>query len=214
MRYDFDIKANAVELLPPDKRKVSNIRLIWSLLSPLQWVRDLLFGSYFEGATAPGYVPGTVAYLSQVIYDRKVYMSLIDGNTDLPTASTWTLVQNNFIGVKERILYNASKLVFEYALNKEYGTTFRQPTAISDIFITKLSAQQYGFLVGETEPYCSSVGQFTASEAIGGSWTAVYLNHFQINVPAALLSSVTIGHIRDYANQYVPASLKFTIVSY
>lgn len=214
MIYDFDINTNAVELLPPDKRKFSNIRLLWSLLSPMQWIRDLVFGSYYEGSNAPAYTAGTYDYMAQVIYDRKIYMSLFDGNTDLPTTSKWMLIQDNFIGVKERILYNAEKLVFEYLLNKEYGTTFRQPPLQSDIFINNLAAVPDGFLVGETEPYCSSVGQTTSSDAIGYNWTFVYLNHFQINIPASLLLTVSVDHIRDYANQYAAASTNFTIVTY
>lgn len=212
MKYDFDIKKASVEHLPPDKRSANNKSLLWSLLTPLQWIRDLIFGSYFNGATAPAYTAGTYAYLAQVLYNRQVFMSLIDGNTDAPTTSNWMLIQDNFIGVKERILYNASKLILEFALNKQYGTDFRQPPSTSDIYITNLSAVADGFLVGDTEAHSSSVGQTTSSDAIGSNWTFIYLTHFQINIPSSLASMT--AQIRSYANQYVPASIKFTIVTY
>ena len=212
MKYDFDIKKASMELLPPDKRYESNKSLLWSLLKPLQWIRDLVFGSYYNGATAPAYTAGTYAYLAQVLYNRQVYMSLIDGNTDAPTTSNWMLIQDNFIGLKERILYNASKLVLEYALNKQYSTTFRQPPSTSDIYLTNLSAVVDGFVVGATEAHSSSVGQTTSSDVIGSNWTFIYLTHFQIHIPSAL--SCMTAQIRSYANQYVPASIKFTIVTY
>ena len=158
MIYDVDINKTSIELLPPDKRYTGNITFIQSLLSPLQWVRDLFFGSYYQGTTAPNYSAGTYNYLDQVVYEKKVYSSNIDNNTDLPTTANWTLVQDNFIGLQERILYNGSKIVLEYAMNKEFGGTFRQPGGSnSDIYITNLPASEVAFIVGTTEATSSSV---------------------------------------------------------
>lgn len=112
--------------------------------------------------------------------------------------------------LKERILFNGTKLVLEYALNKQFETTFRQPDSVSDIFITNVAAVQDGFFIGITEPYCSSVGATTSSDYIGSNWTFVYLNHFYISVPTAV--TATDQTIRNFVNQYIPASIKFTIV--
>lgn len=112
--------------------------------------------------------------------------------------------------LKERILFNGSKLVLEYALNKKYQTTFRQPTSQSDIYITQLSSVIDGFLVGTSEAYCSSIGATTSSDWLGSTYTFVYLNHFQINLPSGFTYSES--DVRDFVNQYVPASIKFTIV--
>lgn len=212
--FDLDINPVLVEQLPPDKRYPSNISLIQALSKPLQWAHDLLFKSYYEGPTCPDYSPGIWNKYQQVIYQKKVYESLIDNNMDLPTVETWQLVQDNFIGVKERILYNGGKLVLEYALNKEYDTVFRQPPAVSDIYIDNLPASIVGFLVGETEPFCSSVGQTTSSDAIGPGLPFVYLNNFQINIPTAALALTNVQAITNFVNQYIPAGLKFTIVPY
>jgi hypothetical protein len=43
--------------------------------------------------------------------------------------------------LNERILFNGSKLVLEYALNTRYGTTFQQPPLVSDN--TSLSYPQW-----------------------------------------------------------------------
>jgi hypothetical protein len=58
---------------------------------------------------------------------------------DPDSGNYWVKIQDNFIGANERALYSASRLVFEYALNKWFFTTFRQPssddTVHSDIYI-------------------------------------------------------------------------------
>jgi len=158
MIFDFNIPQASIELLPPDKRYTGNITFIKSLLSALQWAHDLFFDSYYNGTTAPDYSPGTYNYLDQVVYNKQVYLSNIDNNTDAPTTVNWTLIQKNFIGLKERILYNGSKIVLEYAMNKEFGGTFRQPGgANSDIYTENLPSSEVAFVVGTTEATSSSV---------------------------------------------------------
>lgn len=119
------------QLLPPDKRKPNNISFITCLLSPLQWIRDLWFGSYRTGSTAPAWNSGTTySKYAQVIYNKVVYESLQDGNTNntpIIGSTYWTAIQQNFIGLSERIIYNGQTLVITYAMNKWFGTTFRQP---------------------------------------------------------------------------------------
>ena len=212
--YDLSINPVAIEQLPPDKRYPNNVSFLTALLAPLQWAHDLLFNSYYKGSTAPNYATGVYNYLDQVIYNKQVYLSLIPANTDVPTTSNWELIQNNFIGVQERLLYNGQRLVLEYALNKEFGTTFAQPPGRSAIYITNVAPTISGFLVGITEPNCSSVGLDTASDWIGPTLPFVYLNNFQINIPAAALALTNVQAITNFVNQYIPASLTFIIQSY
>lgn len=112
--------------------------------------------------------------------------------------------------LNQRILYNGGKLVLEYALNTRYGTTFQQPPLVSDIYITQLSSVVDGFLVGNEEDFCSAIGATESSDWIGSIYTFVYINHFQINLPPGFADSQ--DSVRDFVNQYVPASIKFTIV--
>ena len=124
----------------------------------------------------------------------------------------------SIVGVQERILYNGSVLVLEYAVNKKFGTVFRQPPLQSDIYTTNLAKVANGFLIGATEPYSARVGQTESLQPnglpadVGSSFTFVYLNHFRLNIPVALAGS--LNQIRGFVNQYVPASIKFTIVTY
>ena len=217
MKYDININPVIIELLPPDKRKSNTLQLVNALFSPLQWARNLLFDTYYNGLTVLNYEVREYSYLEQAVYQKKVYSSLIDGNNNLPTDSvTWLMIQDNFIGVKERLLYNGSRLVLEYALNKQFGSVFRQPDNISDIYITNNDPILDGFIVGETDDYCSSVGQTTSSDAIGGDLPYIYINNFTINIPTAVLDLTETGNtesVRNFVNKYIPASIKYEIIN-
>jgi hypothetical protein len=215
--YNFDIKQRLIDLLPPDKRYLKNIALAQSLLSVLKWIHDKFFSSYYEGSAAPNYAAGVYNYLDEVKYNKKIYLSLIDNNTDTPTTDNWMLILNTFIGVKERLSYNGQKIILECALNKEFDSIFRQPPNTSDIYITRTSSVLNGFFIGQTEPYCSSIGQTTASDYIGSNSLYVYLHNFQVNIPLATLDiSIDSNYkaVANFINQYIPLGLKFTIVNY
>jgi hypothetical protein len=244
MIYDFDINANSVELLPPDKRYKKTIAFIQALLSPLQWAHDALFNSYYQGSAAPTYSAGSYNFLNQVIYNKAVYLSLINENVDIPTTTNWYKMQDSFIGLNERILYAGNKIILEYAINKEFGAVvngnfigvFRNPNPTdpsgasdikSDIYITNSTPIVKGFLVGNTK---GGIVGITDSEIdvtansniytnIIGAYTlpSIFTSNFQINIPTALYSFInsnaTIANqiITNFVNQYIPASLLFTI---
>lgn len=135
--YDIDFVQQARELLPPDKRDAPTKKFFSALLYPLQWCRNLILGSYKTGATALAWSPGAYNKYDQVIYLKSVWYSLTSANTDTPgTTTTWLKIQENFLGADERVKYNGVAIVLEYALNRGFGGTFRQPgTGISDIYI-------------------------------------------------------------------------------
>lgn len=220
--YDLDINNASVELLPPDKRYKNNIAIITALLKPLQWAHDLFFQSYYIGSAAQNFAPGTYNYGQQVIYNKQVYESLVDNNGNTPPSSNWELVQDNFIGVKERSLYNGNKLILEYALNKEFSTTFRQPNnpvtpTNSDIYITKISAVLTGFRIGSTNTGSSMIGASSASGSIGGKTPFVYVYNFSVNIPTSLATSLGANYIviiSSFVVQYAAAGIRFTVTTY
>ena len=118
--------------------------------------------------------------------------------------------------LKERIHFNGNRLILEYALNKNFHTTFRQPNNQSDIYIgDPLPSVVDGFLVGMTEPFSSPIGATDAVGIyIGSNWTFVYLNHFKIYVPSAVLATYPEPVIRGFVDKYIPASIKYTLQSY
>jgi len=212
--YDVDFKQQSNDLLPPDKRHPKNISIIRALMAPLQWARDLILGSYKTGSNAPIWSAGSYNKWDQVIFNKRVYSSLIDNNTSDPTNSdSWELVLYDFIGVDERIKFNSQKCVLEYALNKRFGGTFRMPpSSHSDIYIQNLPAVKFGFLVGKT--IGSTVGKTQSSDNIGWPYTFKQTTGFQINFPIALYNATTESEIRNYTDQYNDAGIRYIIVQY
>jgi hypothetical protein len=219
--YDIDFNQQAIDLLPPDKRNPKNISLFQALMNGIQWCRDLILGSYKTGAIAPNYSPGTYNIYDQVVYKQKVFESLKSGNTDTPDVITsWRLIQNNFIGVDERVLFNGGLLILTYALNKWFMTTFRQPPALSDIYIITNVIPVPVFRVGIEEIQCSDVYSNTSSEFVYNNYNFADINSFTIYVPIAVynaLSSIPANRdavIRNFADKYVIAGLFYNIQTY
>lgn len=212
--YNINFNNKAIELLPPDKRQGVNVRWLQSLLAPIQYLRDKYLGDYKEGSPYSQWVAGTYAKGAKVIYKQVVYESLVDGNTIQPPSQNWTTYLPSFIGVDKRVLFNGQTLVMEYALNQRFFATFRQPPLQSDIYITNIDPVVTGFLVGETEPFCSSIGETDSSDAIGYSYTFIQINNFQINMPTAVFATTNFQEVSDFVRRFSPASLNFIIQTY
>lgn len=211
-------------MLPPDKRNNKMVRWIQVILSPLQWVRNLWFGEYRTGSTASAWNNLVIIPYSKydrVIYKKAVYESLVSGNTSIPTDTTkWMLVQSNFIGLSERLLYTGQKLTLEYALNKWFGTTFRQPPSTSDIYITNNVVPIAPFRVGLTSPVSSSVGLTSSSEFVGQTAQFAAAINFTIYVPVAVYNALDSNSanrdkiFRSFADKYVAAGMVYQIQTY
>lgn len=222
--YDVNFDLFGVQMLPTDKRYNKLVRFVQSLLTPAQWLRDLYGGSYRTGSTASAWSNGaTYAKYAQVKFNKQVYQSLEDGNignTPSNSPTKWALVQENFIGVSERILYGGQKLTLEYALNKWFGTVFRQPNLVSDIYIGTNVIPVPAFIVGDTEPFSSTVGRTISSEYIGPTPVLTVTSNFTIYVPEAVYNALDPDMInnerifRSFADRYVPAGLTYNIETY
>lgn len=219
--YDINYNTLATQTLPPDKRYTKMVAFVRILLSPLQYLNNLWFVGYRTGTTAPAYAAGTYAKYAQVKYNKIVYESLIAGNTALPTDTTkWKVVQENFIGLFERITYNGQKLVLEYALNKWFGTTFRQPPSVSDIYVSTNTIGTPFFRVGDVETISSSSRNDGSSEFVINSYTVALQYNFTIFVPVAVYNALdplmanNEAIFRAFANKYIPAGLTYNITTY
>lgn len=220
--YKIDYsKQSKNDLLPVDYRVEPNISILKSLLKPLQWFNDLFFDSYKTGATATAYSAGTYNLGDQILFNKSVYESLIDSNTDAPTVSTsWMKIQDSFIGADERVLYTTSRLMLEYALNKWFGTTFRQPSVgTSDIYITLNVVPTPVFVSGINESESSTVSNLSSSQYVINDYSFTDINSFDINVPVAVYNALGDAGNRDnifrsFSNKYVCEGLFYAIVTY
>ncbi len=157
----FDINFNNLKtnLLPVDKREPIQKGWVQSFISVIQYLRDKILGDYRTGSNYAQWTAGTYNIHDKVIYNQVVYESLEDGNTDTPPSSKWVVWLPSFIGADGRKYFNGQKVVLEYALNTFYGTAFRQPPLVSDIYINNLGKSIVGFVVGEDETASSTVAQ-------------------------------------------------------
>lgn len=223
-KYDIDYAVQVTELLPPDKRyKNITAYLVDCMISTVQYLRDAVLGDYRNGSVVGAWMAGTYARGVKVNYKKGIYISLIDNNTDSPTVTTsWYFQQTFFIGLTERLAYNGNNLVLTYALNRWFGTTFRQPGAgTSDIYITTNVIDNNQFQVGFDEGESSYVGWDDAdgtNGAIGYVDTAIGAQfNCDINVPTSLITSLgtaAMALISSFVNMYIYAGLNYQIVPY
>jgi hypothetical protein len=219
--YGVDIPSIAGNILPPDKRNTNMLAFVKALVSPIQYVVNLFLGSYRSGSPAPIWTSGAYPLGVRVRYNFAVYEAIVDGTTDVPTVATsWRLVQSNFIGVSERVLYNGQKVILEYALNKWFGTNFVQPNGTSDIYVTTNTVAAYPFLVGATEDLSSSTYYANSTEYIIDSYSFTGNYRLTIHMPSAVYTALsTVSAMRDpivraFADKYIPAGISYNIVTY
>jgi len=220
--YDINYNQKAIELLPPDKRSGSMIQWAQSLFKEVQYNRDALLTDYKIGSSYPSYSSlATYAKFDRVIYGQSVYESLVDGNTATPTDPTkWRIYQNYFIGTNERITYNHCKLILEFALNRRFYTTFRQPPSVSDIYITTNAPLTNIFIIGSIETQSSVVYDDVSSSFVINNYSFEDFYNFTVNVPTAVYNAVANTNeareatFRDFINKYNTAGLVYNIVTY
>lgn len=214
MIYLIDFFNKMFELLPPDKRGMVNYSWVKAIGSPIEYMRNKILVDYKTGSSYADWVSGTYAKGEIVTYKKVLYESKVDGNTDTPPSNNWSLYLNSFIGSDDRIKYNGQKVVLEYALNQYYKTFFRQPNLVSDIYIETLGYTLQGFLIGQTEPYCSTVGQTTSSGFVGSLTPFLQTYNFKIWFPTAVYAATNEQEVRNFVNKIIPISLNFSISTY
>lgn len=143
--------------MPPSKRLPRYLAFIYTLMKPLQYLRDRYLGDYLYGATYPYWATATAYILEERIlfYNNCVLECIVPhtsgGTIDL---TKFKVIQQFKGGVFERLNYNDQKMVFEAVLNKyfDYYAVPGQP-----IYITRVPLEAPGFYVSSREDLCSSV---------------------------------------------------------
>lgn len=210
-------------LLVPNKRTPKTTQWNNALVSATYNEHILLFDYYKGGTIAPDWSASTVYQIGDVVkYGKSIFQNAVADNTVTPTFDdSWVVVTDNFIGTDERILFTGEKLTFEYALNKWFGTVFRQPPNTSDIYITTNPKTDTAFLIGNDEPECSLVQNNGSSELVVNAYSPdTAFKNMIIHVPSALFTSLgNSGEnrknvVRRFADKYVNAGIIYDVVSY
>lgn len=224
--YDANYYKQAAEALPPNKRLPIYLKWMYALVSPMNWLRNVVFNVFKAGETYSEYAAGTYALGDRVKYGKGYYESLIDSNTDAPTEATWLLIADNFIGVDDRILFRSEKILFEYALNTWFNTdanpcTWSNVAAASTIYISNNVIETGFFRVGTSQDLSSYVGFNNSSEPIGNDGGVVTIQYaFTINVSTAVYNalgstaSIRENTVRNFADKYNTVGLFYNIVTY
>ncbi len=219
-QYDIDYNQQIIELLPPNKRYRNMIAYMTDCMtSTLQYLRDAVLGDYRNGSAIAVWSAGTYARKAKVNYKKGIYVSLINGNTDIPgLTDNWYFQQTFFIGLTERLAYNGNNLILTYALNRWFGTTFRQPgTGLSDIYITTNTINADTFVVGFDSPECSTLNYGNSNQAITYNSTFGIQYNANINVPATLISSLgsaAMALLTSFINMYIYSGCVYQIIPY
>ena len=195
-------------------------------------------GNIYECILAStGNLPTNITYfqIKQFVFgdliqnsENSVYYAIQDNNLGVAPvdAKYWMLLQQNFIGLNERVKANSQILVFEYILNKWFGTSFNYPSTTNDVYITNNPTDANGFIVGETELESSSIdsSDSTQTSFINYAYTTVDYNYV-VNIPLTVydalkptdVSGTTITKdaiVRNFVDKYNLAGLTYSINPY
>ena len=215
--YSTNYNDFAVNVLPPNHRQTVHKSWVKALVSPMVWANTNFFEDFLNGSSYAAYNSGTTyGYQDRVIYMNAVYESKQASNTGNAITDTdwWFQVQANYIGVYERIKYNSTKIVLEYALNKWFGGTFRQPNSTSDIYITKNASVAQSFVVGLTEDTTSASGADDSTGYVGDTLVYAGFYSFTINIPTSLYPSGGDEEIKQFLKNIVGAHATYNITQY
>lgn len=219
-QYDVNFNQQIIEILPPNKRYINTISFFSDLMtSGVQYLRDAVLGDYRNGSTAAAWSAGTYARGAKVTYKKGIYVSLSAGNSDIPgLTDKWYLQQTFFIGLDERLAYNGNNLVLTYALNRWFGTTFRQPgTGLSDIYITTNPIDANTFIVGFVSSESSVIGWTNSEQAITYNSSFGVQYNANVYVPAAVfaaLGDAAMALIRSFVDMYVYSGVIYQVITY
>lgn len=116
--------------------------------------------------------------------------------------------------------YSGSKLVLEFALNKRFQTVFRQPPAVSDIYIEANPPAPKTFLIGESAIESSKVYSNTSSEFINNTYDYLASANATVYVPLTAFEAISADAgarekiVRGYVDKYLPAGITYSIQTY
>lgn len=220
MSYIVNTNIFGTNFVPPKRRSSDMVAWVNTLLYPLQVLYDTMFGTYKDGNSASNYNNGTsYAIGDQVKYiDRAIYQCYVATTGNIPTDTNyWFKIQDLWIGVEQRMKYNAQPFVLEYALNEYFGTTFVNQLGNSEIYLTRRIYHTYVMQSSATIAYRNE--DVAAQLSYEGTPIPDPIDYI-INIPAyvwAALGNSTQerdGVISNYVNTFNLAGINYLILTY
>jgi hypothetical protein len=220
--------------LPSQQRQPNWIALATAMSSPNDRLYRL-FQMATTGSVDMGYWSATTVYQAgDLVRDlRGVFESVQDGNVgnDIGDTTYWRLVLESFIGYNERAKYTGQYLTLTYALNRHFGTTFRQPPypspyggsgTFSDIYVTTDAVVRTTFVIYDNTTDSSKIYPTFSSGwvTVTPAYAVASSYRFTIHVPTATWTALGADDaireavVRSIADRYVPSGLTYSITDY
>lgn len=225
--YDIDFETQAENLNVPTKRTTRTTAFLNALMRAIQWIRDLFFDDYAEGAVYSDWANAT-NYVKEdrVIWtDKSVYEALLDHTsatgTNEPTgtvdsATTWMKVQDNFIGANQRLKFNSQVIILEHALNKWYRVD-----PLNDQIYIEVNVVPNIFVMGTTGASSSKIPNNSVFMldylGVNPNFSAT---EFTVWVPAALYTTLGSNatnrenNVRRFVDKYKISGISYNVAQY
>jgi len=221
-----NFNTTALQQLPPHRRLTRFTVIAQAFVYPLVWLYNI-FDAYINSSTAYPWDSGVDYDINTMcIYQSRVYISLQSSNlNNTPDAfpDYWMLANQYWVGATERAMYSPSKLIYEYALNRHFMTTFRQPVdGASDIRIITSEPEFPSFLIGYANGEGSGIGYNSSTEMITYEESFVTDSSYTYLIKVPIIFWLALGTddsireaiIRQIADKYKPAGTSYTIGTY
>lgn len=230
--YSYDNKIVAEQIAPPTLRQSKFLAWLYVITKPVQSLWDFAFNGYKDGSTFDYDLDDTFLFFpigfvftkgDIIKYSKGIYVCIetfsFTGVVDL---TKFNKLQDNFLGVEERIKYNSQKILFEYAMNKWFSVP--NVSIPNSIFITNNFIQsQTVFLMGESSETSSLMPNSSSYSGnyMGNvpAYIAVSFD-FTINVPLDLFDTLGTNAtnkentIRQFADKYNLAGTTYNVITY
>ena len=172
-----------------------------------------------------------------VIHESNYYQCIINVSSpetfdpakwnQIPAPGAWIKLNDNFVGASERSKYSFNKLVFEYALNRYFNTTFRNPTSWdgsgvfytppSDIYIKTNVPSYTSFVCGGLVPSFSFDSYSTGFISDTTTYIASSVFSFTVYIPSATYTALGTTReqiVRSVVDKYNLSGITYSIQSY
>lgn len=229
--YDINYQTVINNLLPPQYR-VSKIKaFLYSLVSPIQWLRDKFFDNYVNSDiyfytdlvsnTFIKYAYTLVRFPDNTVWETQVdnvditlFNPMIGQTTDNGVI-IWVKVLDNFIGLNERAKFSNQKLMLEYLLNRY----FKLDTGPDLIYIDNNDTAHPMFSIGEEYDDTAVISELDEDTLFWISLTDQenQENNFTIYVPTLISMQLGVNYesiISVIVDRYNFESLNYNVVVY
>lgn len=229
--YNYDSNIVAEQLTPPVLRKSKFSAWLYVIVKPIQILWSQIFEDYKTGDTLYNLYDSFTLYnfgdrvrwTNNSIYEA-TYIDA-DGvpqtfsNISPINSNYWTLINDNFRGVDERVKINSQIILLEYYLNKWYNID-----SISDqIWLQNNTDIITAFLMGNSSQYSSTMPNNSIYSETFMGLNTTYPNvtyDFIVWVPSAVWLSIGSNDVNRYNNianivdKYKLSGIKYLIDTY